>query len=117
MIPRPSRSRCTAAPVTKMAPSSVVVGYRRRPVGPVSAAGSSHVVETRVGISPGDRGEQAVDRRRALGADVEQHEAPGPVGVLGHPRVQARLAEQRRLLVPGDARHRDAAAEGPSAMR
>ena len=47
-------------------------------------------------------------------ADVHQHERAGAVGVLGHARLEARLAEQRGLLVAGDAADRDAA--GPAAQ-
>ena len=42
--------------------------------------------------------------------DVHQHERAGAVGVLGHARLEARLAEQRGLLVAGDAADRDAGA-------
>src|SRR5207302_1645929 len=34
-------------------------------------------------------------------AHVHEHEAPGAVGVLGHARLEAGLAEQRGLLVAG----------------
>ena len=40
--------------------------------------------------------------------EVHEHERAGAVGVLGHARREARLAEQRRLLVAGDAAHRHA---------
>ena len=56
--------------------------------------------------------------RRAPGAatGVEEDEATGPVGVLGHARPLAGLAEQCRLLVARDPGHRDVAAEdaGPA---
>ena len=46
-------------------------------------------------------------RRRGRGeAGVQQHERAGAVGVLAHPRVHARLAEERRLLVARDPRDR-----------
>ena len=44
-------------------------------------------------------------------ARVEEDEAARPVGVLGAARLEAGLAEERRLLVAGDPRHRDLAAE------
>ena len=44
----------------------------------------------------------------SVGADVHEHERAGAVGVLGHARLEARLAEQRGLLVAGDAADRDA---------
>ena len=50
-------------------------------------------------------------------ADVHEHEAAGAVGVLGHARLEAGLAEQRRLLVAGDAGHRDAGRHAPSRRR
>ena len=37
-----------------------------------------------------------------LEAGVHQHEAAGAVGVLRHARLEAGLAEERGLLVPGD---------------
>src|SRR5262249_31533706 len=49
------------------------------------------------------RGDEAVRRLHDLVAGVEQHEAAGPVGVLRHAGAVAALAEQRRLLVAGDA--------------
>ena len=56
-----------------------------------------------VGERPRHRRQHALRRRRQLGADVEQHEAARAVGVLGHAGMEAGLAEQRRLLVAGDA--------------
>jgi hypothetical protein len=38
-----------------------------------------------------------------LGAGVHEQEAAGAVGVLGHAGGPARLAEERGLLVAGDA--------------
>ena len=55
---------------------------------------------------PRDRGDQAVGRSRARRPDVGEHEAPGAVGRLRHAPLEAGLAEQGRLLVSGDARHR-----------
>ena len=52
---------------------------------------------------PRDGRQQAVLGRRAACARVLEHEAARAVGVLGHPRLQAGLAEQRSLLVAGDA--------------
>ncbi len=48
-----------------------------------------------------------------LEARVHQHEAAGAVRVLGHSRLEAGLAEERRLLVPGDAAERNLAAAEP----
>jgi hypothetical protein len=42
---------------------------------------------------------------------VHQHEAAGAIGVLDHARLEAGLAEQRRLLVTGDAGDRDRVVE------
>ncbi len=42
-----------------------------------------------------------------LGAGVHQHEAAGAIGILDHARLETGLAEQRRLLVTGDACDRD----------
>ncbi len=67
---------------------------------------SLHRVGDGVAELPRDRGEQSVDRRRVRVAQVHEHERTGAVGVLGHARREARLAEQRGLLVAGDARHR-----------
>jgi hypothetical protein len=75
--PSPSRSHWIAAPVTKIAPS------RRRQ-------------RRAVGQRPGHRGEHALGRLRAGGAHVEQHEAAGAVGVLGHARVRRRPARTTR---------------------
>ena len=61
-----------------------------------------------VGERPCHRGQHALGGRRAGLADVEQDERPGAVGVLRHARGDAGLAEQRRLLVAGDAADRDA---------
>ncbi len=55
---------------------------------------------------PGDGGEQAVGGLGAAGSGVLQHERTRPVGVLAQPGIDAGLAEQRGLLVTGDARHR-----------
>ena len=59
----------------------------------------------------GDGGEQLVlrgDRRRA---GVEQRKAAGAVGRFDHARREAGLADGGGLLVAGDARDRDRAAE------
>ena len=58
---------------------------------------------------PGDGREQPVARRDRPLAGVLQHEAAGAVGVLRQPRRHAHLAEQRRLLIAGDAGDRDVA--------
>ena len=65
------------------------------------------VGDAAVGERPGDGRQHALRRWRARRADVEQHEAARAVGVLGHARLEAGLAEQRRLLVTGDAADRD----------
>ncbi len=49
-----------------------------------------------------ERHEQALGRRRRLLAGVHEHERSGAVGVLRHAGLEARLTEQRRLLVAGD---------------
>ena len=51
---------------------------------------------------PGHGREQAGHRLGAGGAHVHEHEAAGPVGVLGHARPEAGLAEEGGLLVAGD---------------
>jgi hypothetical protein len=56
-------------------------------------------------VHPGDRREQPVGQHR-LGAGVDQHERAGAVGALAAAGLEAALAEQRRLLVAGDAGHR-----------
>ena len=69
------------------------------------------------GQLPGDAGEQPFDGWRALGAHVHEDERAGAVGVLGHPRREARLAEQGGLLVAGDAGDRDALGDGQAGRR
>ena len=59
----------------------------------------------------GDGGEQPVPRHHRLVAGVEQREAAGAVGRLEHARLEAGLADRRRLLVAGDAEDRDRRAE------
>ena len=56
---------------------------------------------------PRHRRQQALLRRHRLVAGVEQHEAAGAIGVLRRTSFEARLAEERRLLVAGIARDRD----------
>ncbi len=51
----------------------------------------------------GDGGEQAMFGLHRLGPGVHQQEAAGAVGVLRLPGLDAHLAEQRGLLIPGDA--------------
>src|SRR5712691_7739327 len=53
--------------------------------------------------SPRDRREQSVARGDRRLAGVEQQEAAGAVRILGVAGGVARLAEQRRLLIAGDA--------------
>src|SRR5262249_6132161 len=54
-----------------------------------------------------DGREEPVPRGDGLRAGVEEEEAARPVGVLREARREARLAEERRLLVAGEARDRD----------
>ena len=82
---RPSRNHCTAAPATKTLPSSA---YRGGP-------------SPRVG---GQGRDQAPGRGDDPAPGVDQEERPGPVGALGLARLQAPLADQRRLLVARDPR-------------
>ncbi len=74
-------------------------------------AGDEHRPFERVGGAaaepPGDRGQQALGRGHRPLAGVEQHEAAGAVGVLGGARLEAGLAEERRLLVAGRAGNRN----------
>ncbi len=60
---------------------------------------------------PGDRRHQLMLRGHRFAADVHEHEATGAVRVLGEAAREAVLAEERRLLVPGDAGDRDGCAE------
>ena len=55
--------------------------------------------------------DQAVRAGLEPRAGVHQHEAAGAVGVLRQPGLEARLAEQRALLVAGDATDRQRRAE------
>ena len=59
------------------------------------------------------RREQAVPRLDPARAGVKQHEAARSISVLRHPRRVARLAEERGLLVAGDARDRNRGIEQP----
>ena len=56
-----------------------------------------------VAVHPGHRGQQPVARAGHRAAGVGEHERAGPVGALRVARREARLAEQRRLLITGDA--------------
>ena len=56
---------------------------------------------------PRDRREQSVDRLGQGRADVGEHERAGAVGVLRHARLDARLSEQRRLLIARDPADRN----------
>ena len=58
---------------------------------------------------PRDRRQQPVDRLGQRRPDVGEHERTGAVRVLRHAGLDARLPEQRGLLVAGDAadRHRE----------
>ena len=59
----------------------------------------------------GDGGEQAVARAHRLGAGVEQGKAAGAVSRLDHARRKTCLPDGGSLLIAGDARDRDRAAE------
>ena len=61
---------------------------------------------------PRHGGEESVDGVGTRGPDVHEDERAGAVGVLGGARGEARLAEQRRLLVAGDPRDRHAGSDG-----
>ena len=58
-----------------------------------------------------DRGEQPRARMAALCAGVGDHEAAAAVGALRHAWLEARLADQRRLLIAGHAADGDGCAE------
>ena len=91
-----------AAPVTNTDPSSAYMNDLSPP---------------RVPEVPRDRREHAVDRIRHGRRTREQYEASGSVRHLRHAGLEARLAEQRRVLIAGDARYRDPAersADAPS---
>ena len=87
MSPSPSRSHCTAAPAMKIDASSAY-------------AGAPAASQASVARSPSP----ALGRR---GAGVHEEEGAGAVGVLPLPGVPASLAEERGLLVAGDAADRD----------
>ena len=55
-----------------------------------------------------DGGEHSVLRMHDVLSDVEEHEAAGAVGALGHAGPPAALPHQRRLLVTQHARDRHA---------
>ena len=55
-----------------------------------------------------DGGEHSVLRMHDVLPDVEEHEAAGAVGALGHAGPPAALPHQRRLLVTQHARNRHA---------
>ena len=81
----PSRNHWTAAPAMKTLPSRANWG------------GSSPSEAARVVISPWFED----DERRA---GVGQQEGAGAIGALGLAGLEAALADQRGLLVAGDAR-------------
>ena len=86
---KPSRSHCTTAPPMNTLPSRAY------------SSDSS---------APGDGREQTVVRHRPGRAGILQQKTSRAVSVFAHPRLETRLAEQRRLLIAGDARDR----EGPA---
>ena len=51
----------------------------------------------------GERGDQPAARRNDAVAGVSQQKRAGTIGTLGLARRQAALADERRLLVAGDA--------------
>src|SRR6185295_6172878 len=67
--------------------------------------------------APRRRGQQPVARADRFLAGVEQQEAAGAVGRLGHARREAGLAEQRRLLVARDPGDRERRVEQPRCRR
>ena len=91
ITPRPSRSHCTAAPVTKTEASSA---YAVRPSSPQATVASRP--------SPG---------AGAASPALSRTKLPVPYVFLACPGRVACLAEERRLLVARDARDRDVAAE------
>ncbi len=62
-------------------------------------------------VDAAQRRDEPLRRRYPLRAGVQQHEAAGAVGVLGHAGTVAPLAEERRLLIAGDAGDRNARAQ------
>ena len=74
-------------------------------------AGDEHRALERVGRRAArvaaQRREQPAAADHAARAGVQHQERTGAVGVLGHPGLEAALAEERRLLVARDARDRD----------
>ena len=96
--PSPSRSHCSAAPPTSTDPSAANCG---RAPGGVAAA----VFSRPCGDRPGEL------------ADVREDERPGAVGRLHLAGREAALAEERRLLVAGDAGERHGRAEQRSPRR
>ena len=88
-MPRLSRSHWMSEPATATDPSSAYVA------GPSPEA-------------RGDGRDEAVAGVDGPLARVHEHEAAGPVGALDLARLEAGLAEQRRLLVAEVARDRDA---------
>ena len=75
------------------------------------------VLRRRVAELPCDRREQSVRRRSGGRAGVHHDERAGAVRVLRHPRARAPLAEERGLLIAGDARDRNAGGDGQSLRR
>ena len=102
MSPSPSRSHCTSAPAMNALPSSAydVARVARSPI-----------------QRPGDRRQQAARRELRLGADVHQQERARAERALGVAGLGAVLAEQRRLLIAGDAGDRDAVGQAGHALR
>ena len=111
MSRRPSRSHCTTAPPTNTLPSSAYYSAR---------ASRADLRGTRVAKRVPTCAAQVVSKpffdAIALVARIEQQEAAGAVGIFRHAGRVAGLAEQRRLLVAGDARDRHVAPSTPFAL-
>ena len=60
-----------------------------------------------VGKLPGDSGQQTMFRLRRAITGLHQEKAAGAIGGLGRAGAEARLPEERGLLVPGNTRDRD----------
>src|SRR5690606_41731696 len=76
-------------------------------------AAFERVFERAVGAeAPGDGGDKLVFRGDGFFAGVLKKEATGAVGVFRHAGAEAGLAEERGLLVAGDACDRHAAKGG-----
>ena len=78
------------------------------------AGGEDAAFEQVIGLpvaTPGHRTEQPVPGGHGRTTGIDRQETSGAVGVLGHARLEAGLAERRRLLITRDARNRDRLAQ------